>query len=346
MPNGIRPKLRQGIWYAVGTFDGQRIRKSLGARDEATAREQCAIFEARLWKRHSYGEEAVRTFEEAALSYLEQGGEGRFLPPVMKHFRGVVLAKIKPGDVREMAIKLYPKAAAATRNRQAIVPASAVINHGHDRGWGPAIKVKPFDVPKSRKHKPVDDEWMAAFRAQCAADSLPHLWALVLFMNRTAARVSEAIRVTPEALDLGSRIVVLGKTKTGENRIRHLTTELVVCLAGLSMRAREPVFRYTDPKAVNRRIKAVCARAGIGYRPTHSAGRHSFGTNAIAAGIDVKTAMEAGDWRSANLFVGTYVHANEAGRSVAAAFDRETDPVGTELAQSTSGKRYRFGKKG
>lgn len=63
-------------------------------------------------------------------------------------------------------------------------------------------------------------------------------------------------------------------------------------------------------------------------------------------GIDVKTAMEAGDWRSANLFVGTYVHANEAGRSVAAAFDRETGPVGTELAQSTSGKRYRFGKKG
>jgi len=343
---GLKVVWRDGIAYAVGTFDGKRIRKSLGARDQKTAAEQCALYEARLWKRHSYGEEAVRTFEEAALSYQQQGGESRFLARIIKHFKGTALGKIKPGDVRAMAIELYPKAAPATRNRQAIIPARAVINHGHDRGWGPAIKVKLFEVPKSRKHKPVDSDWMTAFQNQCAADSLPHLYALVLFMNRTASRVSEALRVVPDDLDLQARTVVLGKTKTGEDRVRHLTSDLVLALSSLAMVEGEPVFRYTDRCAVNRRIKSVCKRAGIEYRPTHSAGRHSFGTNAIAAGIDVKTAMDAGDWKSANLFVGTYVHSNEAGRSVASVFDKKTGPIGTEMTQPKKTKRYRFGKKG
>ena len=64
-----------GTWYAVGTFNGDRIRTSLKTRDEATAKEQCALLEARLWKRHSYGEEAVRTFEEAAEVISSKAGK-------------------------------------------------------------------------------------------------------------------------------------------------------------------------------------------------------------------------------------------------------------------------------
>ncbi len=66
-----------GIWWAIGTVAGERIRASLGTRDETRAQEQCALLEKRIWKRHNYGDEAIRTFEEAALSYMEQGGEGR-----------------------------------------------------------------------------------------------------------------------------------------------------------------------------------------------------------------------------------------------------------------------------
>lgn len=344
--SGLKPEPRKGVYYAVGTFNGERIRKSLGTRDEKTAAEQCALYEARLWKRHSYGEEAVRTFEEAAESYLIQGGEGRFLPKIMKHFKGRALATIKPGDVREMAITLYPLAKTATKNRQAVIPARAVINHGHDRGWCAPIKIKLFEVEKSRKHKPVNDRWLDAFLAQCDHDGLPHLAALVLFMNQTATRISEALRVTGERIDLASKTCLLEKTKTDEWVECYLTAELALRIGMLGIQDDAPIFRYTDRCAVNRRIASVCKRAKIEPRTTHSVGRHSFGTNAINGGIDVKRAMDAGRWKSAKLFMETYVHSDDAGRSVAAMLDKKRNYKSAKMAQLTKPKRQHFGKKG
>ena len=343
--SNLEIKERDGIWYAVGTVNGERIRKSLGTRDRKRAEEQCALFEARLWKRHSYGEEAVRTFEEAAESYLRQGGEGRFLPRILKHFKGRPLGKIKPGDVRDMAVTLYPKAAGATRNRQAITPAVAVINHGADRGWCAPIKVKAFEVPKSRKHAPVDRAWIDAFMTEADRSKLPHLSAIVLFMHQTGARVAEAVNLTGECVDLGRRIAVLAKTKTEEDSVRSLTAELVGRISGLNPREGARVFSYTDPKAVNRRMKSVAKRAGIAERTTHSAGRHSFGTNVMAAGAKVKDAMEAGGWKSAKLFMETYVHSNEAGKAVAAIFDDQKGPIDTNETQTLKKQRRRFGKR-
>ena len=341
----LRPEVQpSGIWWAIGTVAGERIRKSLGTRDEARAKEQCALIEARIWKRHNYGDEAVRTFEEAALSYMEQGGESRFLTGAIKHFKGRVVGSISAGDVREAAIRLYPRAGAATRNRQAIVPIRAVLMHAHHRGWRGAIKVKQFEVPKSRKHKPVDAAWLAAFLAE-SDKTLPHLSALVLFMHDTAARVSEALRLTGEHVDLGKRTAVLDRTKTDEWSVRTLTSELVARLAALGLREGRPVFLYTDKRAVNRAMARVCKRAGIEARTTHSAGRHSFGTNTIAAGSGIKDAMDAGGWKSARLFLETYVHSTEAGRSVADMIDRQRGPIDINKAPGKVKRRATFGKR-
>jgi integrase len=345
VPN-LTLKERAGVWHASGTIGGQRVRQSLGTRDRARAEELCALLEARLWKRRSYGEEAVRTFEEAVASYVTQGGERRFLAPLLLHFKGRNVAGIKPGDVREAALALYPNASPATRNRQAIIPARAVINHAQSMGWCPRISVELFEVRKRRKAKPASRSWLERFMAQADADGLPHLSALVLFMHQTGARRSEAVRLMGEHVDLERRVALLERTKTEEWSARHLTAELVVRLAALEPCEGEPVFRYTEPAAVNRRMTAVCDRAGIERKGTHAAGRHSFGTNAMNAGAHVKAAMEAGGWKSARLFLETYVHADGAGRDLAAIFDAQTGPVGTDLARSGRRKGYRFGRKG
>lgn len=343
---GLRPELSdRGIWQAVGSIAGERIRKSLGTRDESKAVELCAAYEARLWKRHTYGEEAVRTFEEAAESYMKAGGEARFLTPIIKHFKGRSLGSIKPAEIRSAVVTLYPNAAPATRNRQGIVPARAVIMHGHDLGWCGAIKVKQFEVVKSRKHQPVDRAWMDAFMAEADKSGLPHLSAIVLFMHQTGARVSEATRLTGEHVDLGKRLAILEKTKTGAWSPRDLTAELCGRIAALRPKEGARVFGYTDPKAVNRVMKRVAGRAGIVPRPTHSAGRHSFGTNAIASGAGIKEAMDAGDWKSAKLFMETYVHSRSAGASIAARFDAEQGPQDTLKAMSIKPRRATFGKR-
>lgn len=342
---GLKVRWRKGIAYAVGTVAGKRVRESLGTRDKGTAEELKAQYEARLWKRHSYGEAAVRTFEEAALSYMEQGGERRYIPKVLKYLKGRNIASIKPADLREMAIEVYPTASPATRNRQAIIPARAVINHAHDRGWCGPIKVKQFDVPKSRKNRPVDRSWLDSFLAESDASGLPHLSACVLFMHQNAARVSEAINVLGEHADLKQRVILLAKTKTDEWSPRYITAELTVRIMALAPKPGERIFGYTDRQAVNRRMKAVCERAGIPYRSSHAAGRHSFGTNTMAAGARIKDAMDAGGWKSARLFMETYVHSQEGGRNIAGMFDRETGIFDAKSVQSIKQRRLRFGKK-
>ena len=342
----LRLVKRGQIYHATGSVAGQRVRKSLGTGDRAQAEALRAQLEARLWKRHTYGEAAVRTFDEAALSYLEGGGEGRFIAPVLRHFKGRALSAITPGDVRLAATTLLPNATGATRNRQVLTPAKAVINHAATLGWCQRIAVEAFPVARSRKHKPVTRAWIDAFLAQADKDCLPHLAGLVLFMHQTAARRSEAVRLLGEHVDLGERRAVLAKTKTDEWSVRHLTAELVLRIGALCPQPGEPVFRYTDPTAVNRAMARVCKRAGIEVRTTHSAGRHSFATNAMKLpGATVKGAMVAGGWASASLFMETYVH-DDAGRQIADALDAQRGPVGNISAQSKRRRGYRFGKKG
>lgn len=343
MSDRLELKERNGKFYAFGTFNGERIRKSLGTSVEATAKEQLAQFEAKLWKRHSYGDEAVRTFEEAALSYLKQGGEGRYVPKVLTHFKGRAVGKITPGEIRKAAIEVYPDAGPSTRNRQFITPARSIINHAHELGWCGAVSVKTFEVPKSRKNKPVDRAWLDTFLAESDRRKLPHLSALVLFMHQTGARISEAIRVEGDYIDLGKRMVVLEKTKTDEMHPRYLTAELVARIAALTPTKGVRIFGYTDRQAPNRSIKRICAHLGIKYHSNHAVGRHSFATNALKGGAEIKEAMDAGGWKSAALFMETYVHSDKAGRNVAAIFDRETGPIDANLAQAIPQRRLRFG---
>lgn len=163
-------------------------------------------------------------------------------------------------------------------------------------------------------------------------------------MHQTGARVSEAINLTGEFVDLGARVAVLEKTKTDEMSPRYLTAELVSRMAALGVEKGRRVFGYTDRQAVNRRMKAICEDIGLPPRSTHAAGRHSFATNALNGGARIKDAMEAGGWKFASLFMQTYVHTEEAGRNVAGIFDRDAGFFDANAAQSIKKRRLRFGK--
>lgn len=335
---GLRTKRRNGVFYAAGTVAGQRIRQSLGTRDPKAAEELRAQLEARLWKRRTYGEEAVRTFEEAVVSYLEAGGENTYLEPLLRRFRGRVLGTIRPEEIRQAARQLGQGSKASTRNRQFIVPACAVINHAADAGWCPKISVSRFPVEKPRRVT-VGRDWIDAFLAQADRDDLPHLAAAMLFMWQTGARVSETARVLPEHVDLRSRVILLERTKTSQWERRHISQELMIRIANLPQTPGEPLFGYASRFGLRNRMKAVCRRAGIPFVPPHQAGRHSFASNALAMGATAKEVMEAGGWKTARLVLETYAHANEAGRSIADRFD-------AELAQPEAGNRQVIGQKG
>lgn len=256
------------------------------------------------------------TFTQAADSYIEHGGEPRFLQLVRDRFGPEPVDLISPMAVRKAAEEAYPQAAPATRNRQFLTPARAVLYHAHEMGWRIPARIRPFRAPKMRAVVPANRRWLERFLEQCDEDDLPHLAACVLFMNRTGARVSEAVALQGQNVDLARRTALLVKTKTEFNSLRFMPDDLIERIRTLDPAPGLPVFRYTSRFSVNERIKAVCARARIPYKSSHVAGRHAFATNALNAGINVRVAMDAGGWKSSVIFLETYAHSVEAGRVV------------------------------
>ncbi len=265
------------------------------------------------------------TFREVAESYVQHGGCARYLPKIVERFGDRPITTIHPFDIRTLAEELYPTAKNSTRNRQGISPARSVILHGYERGWCNMIRVRSFKEERVHRRKPASQVWMHAFTRQCALDGgLDHLAALILFMSQTGARISEAINLRWSEVDLSQRRALLLKTKTSTNSVRHFTDELADRMRALKVGQPDDgrVFRYSNRHSVNERLKAVCGRAGISYKPTHTCGRHAFANGAIDAGVDIRTAMEAGDWRSSSVFLETYVRPRvNASRLVADRFN-------------------------
>lgn len=263
------------------------------------------------------------TFSEAAESYIQHGGCIRFLPAVRARFDPDPVSSITPMAVREAAEAAYPVAAPTTRNRQFLTPARAVLFHAHEMGWRMPARIRPFRAPKPRGEMPASRRWMERFVEQCDADGLPHLAGCVLFMNLTAARVSEAIAVLGRDVDLRRRTAVLVKTKTEINSVRLLPEHLTERIRDLAAGPDDRVFRYTSRFSVNERIAAVCHRADLPYKSSHRAGRHAFATNVLNGGVSVRVAMDAGGWKTSTIFLETYAHSIDAGRTVRDLFDAQ-----------------------
>lgn len=256
------------------------------------------------------------TFSDAAESYIQHGGEARFLPRLVDRFGHHPVTNITPMMVRTAAVDLYPDASPATRNRSVITPARAVLYHAHELGWRMPARIRLFPAPKTRKMVPASRRWLETFIDQCDRDNLPHLAACVLFMNLTGARISEAVNLLGAQVDLRQRTALLLKTKTDVNSLRYLPDHLVERIRDLAPGPEDRVFRYTSRYSVNERIAAVCERAGLPYKSSHRVGRHAFATNALNAGVGVRVAMDAGGWKSSTIFLETYAHTINAGRTV------------------------------
>lgn len=266
-----------------------------------------------------------KTFAEAAASLIANGGEARYLNRVIAYFGDRLLDEISPFDIRQMAKELYPDHSNATLNRQALAPARAVMIHAYERHWCGPMRLRRFKEEAPRRREPASPTWLHAFARQCMKEDKPRLAALVLLMATTGTRVSEAINLRWSEVDLRRRSILLLRTKTGRNSLRTLTDEMVNRLGALDQDVEpgDRVFGYSCRQSVNARIKQVCARAGISYKPSHTCGRHSFANNALDLGLDIKSIMQAGDWRSSVVFLGTYARAHpNAGRIVADRFSQ------------------------
>lgn len=267
-----------------------------------------------------------RTFAEAAASYLALGGEGKYLPRILARIGDKPVAEVTAGEIRFLALEIFPSAKNSTRNRHAITPCRAVMNHAHELGWCNWLRIRSFRNAPAKRYAPPDQDWLATFVEFCDRHRLPKLAALVLFMNHTGARVSEAIALRAEHVDLEARTAVLVKTKTDRHSERALSAELVRRIRIIGLAPGERVFGQRCRHNVNDRLRCVCRRAGLEYKSSHAVGRAAFATNALNMGLGIRTAMDAGGWRTARIFLEVYVHTAAAGKAVANRIDQTFPP--------------------
>ncbi len=327
-----------GIAHAHGTLAGRRIRQSLGTRDPDIAEHQRARIESRTLKAALYGEEYEITFAEAALKYLDEGGDGRFLAPILKAFGPRRrIAEIKPGHIRSLARQIYPDASPATRNRQVITPVRAVINHAADSGLCAHVRIKRFAEARAER-RASDSAWIEAY---CAAEACPRRRAARRFMWQTGARISDCVRVEPRHLDLARCRITLERTKNGDPGEFLITAELAEEIAALEpRRCRDGslrVFGHQHRDGLYKAMRRTCARAGLEMLTPHEAGRHGFATEMIVRrGLDVATTARLGRWKSQRLLLERYAHPENLSETVEAVFGRAA--AGKPLTSAPSAK--------
>jgi len=300
---------RKGIWHYRGTVGpvGRRrlLRGSCKTESKDVAARQIAEIEDRYWKGHFDGPDAILTFAQAARMYRSAGKSDRFLNRVEEYLGQTLVKDISEGSIHMMAMDLYPTATGASRNRMAIVPTQSVINHAAKSKLCSKISVERYKVETKIKD-PATLEWVNKFREH----SGPHVGALALFMFLTGARVSEALDLKWEDVDLEGRTALIRESKQGKERKSHLPTPIVVALANLEHIPGRGVFGYQQSTALRNAWEGAIERAGIKRLTPHSC-RHGFATGLLRRGVDVVTVAWLGGWQSAHQVLKTYGHANK-----------------------------------
>lgn len=305
MPLKLYTRGRGKVWHYRGTVAGHRLRGSCKTTDKAVAARQVSEIETREWKSSFDGPQAVLTFAQAASLYRSAGKADRFLATVEDYFRERLVKDINAGTIKQMALELYPNYSGASRNRAAIVPAQAVINHAAELQLCPPIRVRRFEE-ETKVKIPATLEWVRALMASAS----PQLGGFALFMFLTGCRPSEAINVRWGDVDLEAKTALIRETKGGTERLAHLPDMLVVALANIPRANGRGVFVYQGYGDFQHAWDDAIRRAGIKRLTPHCC-RHGFATGLLRRGLDVLTVAHLGGWKDAGQVLRTYGHANK-----------------------------------
>lgn len=328
------------FFYLRGTVRGQRIDESTGTGVRKKAEEVRARREAELLERSIHGHSAVATFAGAVASYLEHKGEARYMEPLLLHFGNAKLSEIDQAAIDLAAKTLKPRAAPATVNRQIHTPISAVMKHAASRKLCALLPIERPAAPRG-KTRWLDQGEATRLVEECAE----HMQPLLLFMLYTGARVSEALYLDWEQVDLTRAHVEFLETKNGESRGVPLHPLVVAALANFKHRDGA-VFRThkgrpykphpnEDGGQIKKAFKTACRNAQIEDCTPHTL-RHTWATWFYQEHGDLLRLMQLGGWKTMKM-VERYAHVNSE-RNAPAINSLPSIKVGQMLGSAVSSR--------
>lgn len=218
MPLKLTQRNGSGNYFLRGNVAGSNVYQSTYTSDIEAAENIKIRTEAELLERASLGRKATVTFAEAALNYIDSGGEVRFLEPILKLFGPRTrLKEIDNSAINAAARKIYKGAKPATINRQLIVPISAIMTMAAEDGLCHPTKLRRRKVKETTTRWLTPEEFEAFF-----AELDPHLVPIIGFMIGTGARVRETLTLQASTLYLSQGQAYLTDTKNGQPRMVRL----------------------------------------------------------------------------------------------------------------------------
>jgi integrase len=282
-------------WRVRGTHLGVAVDKSIRAPDRAKARMVMRLIQDEI-ERGMFARRGAPTFADAAGAYMDGGGDPRFLPPLIAHFKDTPLSAVDQRAIDQSAIALYPNASPATRNRQVHTPVSAILRHA-----GVAMVLRR---PKGASGTP-RTAWLSKdqmFALMAASDDQgASFGALMRLLFYTGSRVSEALTLRWGDVDLDKGLVRLRQTKEETERAAIIPPFVVEALRPLRRAPDEKAFRLTKSGFLYDKLTRAAEAAGVKIpeRVAFHICRHTWATMMRReGGLDTAGLVETGAWKS------------------------------------------------
>ncbi|PCJ08759.1 MAG: integrase [Rhodobacteraceae bacterium] len=299
-------KKRGATYYARGTVAGQRIYESTGCSRRADAHAWATRYEYQIMQRHSLGEEATLTFAEAALDYMNAGGERKHLGKILDHFGPDFLARdMNNAAINAAALDLYPTAAPATITRQLITPIRAVITMAAEDG---RTQLRKF---RTRGSGAVRTRWLHPEEFETFLDQAgAHLVPILAAMVGTGARVSELLRTDVKNFYAETGQIWLDETKNEYPRMLKMPGRARDLILAQGIPAQGKLFRRPDGKPytltprqtpMKTAFQAARVRAGLGPDVIPHSLRHTWATWFYCATKDYGGLLDLGGWRVSDM---------------------------------------------
>jgi integrase len=292
-------------WRARGTHFGVKVNRSTETADKRKASKVLEKWKREIEQGVYVGRDAP-TFASGMISYVNAGHDDRFLDVLLEHFKETPLAHINQAAIDDAAVKLYPDASPATRNRQVYSPASAILKHA---GFNAPIK-RPAGYQGTQR-----TFWLSvaqAFALLSEATKLHERFgALCTFLLYTGCRLNEALGLEWTQVELDRGFAYVGKTKNGQPRAVHLPAFVVSALKRIKAESGK-VFRFSKAGYLYNMLADTSKAAeieipdGVAFHVF----RHTYGAwMRRHAGLDTRALVATGAWKSREA-ASVYEHAD------------------------------------
>lgn len=286
-------------FYGRGTYLGVAINRSTGVARAEVAKRVIKKWEEQIERGVFDRPEAILTFTAAAVAYINAGGDKRPLAKLIAHFADTPLIDIGQGQIDAAAVHLFPKASAATRNREVYTPVSAVLKQA-------GIEQR-FKRPKGSRGRELTgwlwpEEAERLFDVGRAIDR--EFGALLVFLCYTGCRLSEALKLRCDDLRVADAEALVRVTKNGDPRRVYLPPVVVAELANHPRGLERPgqrVFRYAKSGRLYALLNqaAAAAQVTLPERSAFHIFRHTYASwMRRFAGADARSLVATGAWRN------------------------------------------------